>query len=130
MAGGKSKPAAPSRAGKPIQGGQPAKPKWEKVVQGDLPPFWEPRSTGDSVEGPITQIRPNQFGGKTITIKDVKKGLLSLRDHTQLVGQFEQIEPALKKGDLVRVTYTGQVEGSNGKYYTYELEFSRTEVPF
>jgi hypothetical protein len=132
MAGRGSAAAQAPRGSVPREVKAPAgkPPKWEKVKQGDLPPFWEPRSVGDSVEGPITQIRPNQFNGKTISIKDAKKGVISLRDHTQLVGLFDQIEPPVKKGDLVRVTYSGQVDGANGKYFTYELEFARTQVPF
>jgi hypothetical protein len=104
-------------------------PKWEKVVQGDLPPFWEPRAKGDSVEGPITQIRPGQYG-KVYTLKDARKGLASLKNHRMLDGILEGIDPNLKKGDLLRVTYTGDATGANGKYETYEVEFARVQVPF
>jgi hypothetical protein len=104
-------------------------PKWEKVAQGDLPPFWEPRSKGDAVEGPITQIRTGQYG-PVYTIKDPKKGLTSFKNHKMLDGILEGIDPGLKKGDLLRVTYTGTADGANGKYETYEVEFARTAVPF
>lgn len=104
-------------------------PKWEKVTQGDLPPFWEPRAKGDALEGPITQIRPGQYG-KVYTVKDSRKGLHSLKNHRMLDGILEGIDPSLKKGDLLRVTYTGDATGANGKYETYEVEFARVQVPF
>lgn len=103
-------------------------PQWQKVEQGDLPPFWEPKRQGESVEGPITQIRPGQYG-KVYTIQE-KKGKVSLKNHSMLDGILEGIEPGLKKGDLLRVTYTGEETGANGKYLTYEVEFARTQAPF
>ena len=103
-------------------------PKWEKVVQGDLPPFWEPKRVNDQVEGNITQIRPGQYG-KVYTIQTAK-GLVSLKNHSMLDGILEGITPGLKKGDLLRVTWTGEETGANGKYMVYEVEFARTQAPF
>lgn len=104
-------------------------PKWEKVVQGDLPPFWEPKRQGDAIEGPITQIRKGGQYGPVYTIQTAK-GLASLKNHTMLDSILENIAPPLKKGDLLKVTWTGEATGAGGKYMTYDVEFARTQVPF
>ena len=129
MAGAGSKSQQPQQGkGKPAAG-KAAQPKFRKIEGGDLPPFWDPTGKGDSVEGPIVGIRQSQFGGTSYTLRDGKRGLITLKEHSYLQNLFAKCEPEVKKGDQVRVVFTGEQTGANGKFFTYDL-YTEEKVPF
>lgn len=107
--------------------------KWKKAPeQGDLK-MWDPKAKGDVLEGPIASVTKGKFG-PIIKVKDAKKGILALKNHSFLVNTLLRIEEEdgapLVAGDHVRVTFTGMRETDNGQAYTYDVEYARTQAPF
>lgn len=107
--------------------------KWSKAPdQGELK-MWEPKAKGDALEGPIASITKGKYG-PIIKVKDAKKGILALKNHSFLVNTLLRIEEQdgspLVAGDHVRVIFTGMVDTDNGKAYTYDVEYARTQAPF
>lgn len=109
------------------------KPVWKKAPeQGELK-MWDPRAKGDTLTGPIASIGKGKYG-PIIKVKDEKKGILALKNHSYLVNLFQRIEEEdgapLVAGDLVKVVYTGKGTSDNGEFYMYDLEYARTQAPF
>lgn len=107
--------------------------KWMKAPdQGELK-MWEPKAKGDVLEGPIASVTKGKFG-PIIKVKDAKKGILALKNHSFLVNTLLRIEEKdgapLVAGDHVRVTFTGMRETDNGQAFTYDVEYARTQAPF
>jgi hypothetical protein len=125
--------AKPQTQGKAGSKGGAAPLKWSKAPdQGELK-MWEPKAKGDTLEGPIASITKGKYGN-IIKVKDGKKGILALKNHSFLVNTLLRIEEQdgapLVAGDHVRVIFTGMVDTDNGKAYTYDVEYARTQAPF
>lgn len=106
---------------------------WKKAPeQGELK-MWEPRAKGDSLQGHITSIGKGKYG-PIIKVKDEKKGILALKNHSYLVNLFQRVEEEdgapLVAGDHVKVTFTGKGTSDNGEFFMYDLEYARTQAPF
>lgn len=68
--------------------------------------LWQPENIKESIEGKIVEIEDGIFG-KQYTLKVGEQDYI-LPSHRTLIRRLEK----LKKGDVVKVEYTGQKENS------------------
>ena len=81
--------------------------RWEELRAKEE--FWQPENDGDSVQGVVCDINENGEFGLSVAILDKDDQKITLPCHIVLQNRLWDIET----GQLIRVTYKGEKQGSN-----------------
>lgn len=87
-----------------------------KQAGGDLPPFWRPETSGETIWGPVERIRESPFEPDAFLyeVADVDTGMVyTLPNHTILNSLLNGFNP--HEGDYVLVEFRGMLETKSGR---------------
>lgn len=96
--------------------------EWEEqTIEGVDERYWYPERVGETLQGVVITIENDQFENKIYLIETEDKRQLITPSHKVLTLKLKNVEV----GNLVRIVYTGERAGKQGKNATKQYDVWR-----